>query len=465
MAQKHQTEPKSIINITPLRKAEMKNATKGSVSVGATVVIESLEISDAQVVAALKVAQAEGRDLVGYTATAIEIGFKAILSTSSMIGIDELAGGIKNATSSMVGAADKLKDDLEVKIDAITGENGLLDTSISKVIAEFTTKIEGLTASEASPIQAGIKTQMADMAKKLMDDFARETKRQKSEIKEIFADQLEVINDGVQGVLQEVQKNAIVAKVIENTPQKGLPYEDQVIESIQRIAGLAGDECEATGKQVGLLPRRFAGDGVIGLKPNGDKVTARVVVETKNQKLSKKEWLEEIEVGKANRGATGFIGFSKNIADMPNKNRIMIFDRQTILVAYDPETEDPQIALIVYQLVKMNTLAAAGHLDDTRISEINEGVDRALASLRSFDGLSRNARSVEKLGKQLTKDIGLLKAEIVDSLEAIQSSMSLDLDAVELQERQVLEIEALTGEDFIDDDELGINLNRPDKVA
>jgi hypothetical protein len=265
--------------------------------------------------------------------------------------------------------------------------------------------------------------------------------------------------------LQEVQKNAIVAKVIDNTSHKGLPYEDQVIESVQRIAGLAGDECEATGQQVGLLPRRFAGDGVIGLKPNGDKVTARVVVEAKNRKLSKKDWLDEIEVGKANRGATGFIGFSKNIADMPNKNRIMIFDRQTILVAYDPETEDPQIALIVYQLVKMNTLAAAGHLDDTRISEINEGVDKALGSLRSFDGLSRNARSVEKLGKQLAKDISLLKAEIVDSLESIQASISVDLDPIELQADQALEIEATAEEEFIDDEELGINLNRPDKVA
>lgn len=443
----------------------MTKSNKGSVSVGATVVIDSLEISDAQVVAALKAAHAEGRDLVDYTATAVEIGVKAILTTSSMIGIDDLAGGIKNATSSMVGAADKLKDDLQVKIDAITGENGVLDTSISKVIAEFTTKIEGLTASEASPIQAGIKTQMSDMAKKLMDDFARETKRQKSEIKEIFADQFEVINDGVQGVLEEIQKNAIIAKVIENTPQKGLPYEDQVIESIQRIAGLAGDECEATGKQVGLLPRRFAGDGVIGLKPNGDKVTARVVVETKNQKLSKKEWLEEIEVGKANRDATGFIGFAKNIADMPNKNRIMIFDRQTILVAYDPETEDPQIALIVYQLVKMNTLAAAGHLDDTRISEVNDAVDQAFKSLRRFDSLSKNARSIEKSAKLVIQEAIALKGEIAGHLGSIQASVGLELAPLELQSEDPLEIEMLVENDFIEIEELGINLNRPDKVA
>jgi hypothetical protein len=381
-----------------------------------------------------------------------------------MIGIDELAGGIKNATSSMVGAADKLKDDLEVKIDAITGENGLLDTSISKVIAEFTSKIEGLTASEASPIQAGIKTQMADMAKKLMDDFARETNRQKSEFKELFADQFEVINDGVQGVLQEVQKNAIISKVIENTPQKGLPYEDQVIESLQRIAGLAGDECEATGKQVGLLPRRFAGDGVIGLKPGGDKVTARVVVEAKNSKLSKKDWLEEIEVGKANRDATGFIGFSKSMADMPNKNRIMIFDRQTIVVAYDPETEDPQIALIVYQLVKMNTLAAAGHLDDTRISEVNDAVDQAFKSLRRFDNLTKSARSMEKSANEIVQEAIALKSEIAGHLGSIQASVGLELAPLEGNGEELLEIEGLS-QDFIELEELGINLNCDDKVA
>jgi len=464
MAQRHETKPKSIININQLTKEEMKNPSKASVLVGATVVIESLEISDPQVVAAFKAAQVEGRDLIDYTATAVEIGVKAILSTSSMIGIDDLAGGIKNATNCMVEAADKLNDDIQVKIEAITGENGVLDTSISKVITEFTTKIEGLTASEASPIQAGIKTQMADMAKKLMDDFARETKRQRTEIQELFASQFEVINGGVQGVLQEVQKNAIVAKVIENTPQKGLSYEDQVIESIQHIAGLAGDECEATGKQVGLLPRRVAGDGVIGLKPNGDKVTARVVVETKNQKLSKKEWLEEIEVGKANRDATGFIGFTKNIADMPNKNRIMIFDRQTILVAYDPETEDPQIALIVYQLVKMNTLAAAGHLDDTRISEVNDAVDQAFKSLRRFDNLTKSARSMEKSAKEVVQEAIALKGEIAGHLGSIQASVGLELAALEFNVEEPLEIEALA-KDFTELEELGINLNREDKVA
>jgi hypothetical protein len=214
-----------------------------------------------------------------------------------------------------------------------------------------------------------------------------------------------------------------------------------------------------------LLPRRVAGDGVVSLRPNGDKVKARIVVETKNSKLSKKDWLKEIEVGKANRDASGFIGFCKNINDMPNKNRVMIFDRQTILVAYDPETEDPQIALIIYQLVKMNTLATAGHLDDTRISEINESVDQALAALRMFDSLTKDARSVERLGKKMVIDATSLKNQIANNLEAIQASISLDLDSLELEPQATLELTSWEEDGFVDDEELGINLDRPEQVA
>jgi hypothetical protein len=443
----------------------MTKSNKGNITVGISVVIESLEISDPQVVAALQAAKSENRDLIEYMRSAVEIGVKAILSTGVMIGIDDLTDGIKTATSTMVDAAGRLSTDIQAKIQAVTGENGILDESLTRRIAEFTADLEVLTAGEASPIQAGIKSQMTDMAKKLMDDFARETKRQRTEIHELFTNQFELINDGVQGVLEEVQKNAIVSKVIDTTPQKGISYEEQVIETVQRIAGVAGDECEATGHQLGLLPKRFSGDGVVSLRPNGDKVKARIVVETKNSKLSKKEWLKEIEDGKANRDASGFIGFCKNINDMPNRNRVMIFDRQTILVAYDPETEDPQIALIIYQLVKMNTLATAGHLDDTRISEINDRVDQAIASLKKFDSLTKDARSVEKLGKQMVSSATLLKAEIANNLEAIQASISLDLEPIALEPQQSLELTSWEEDGFVDDEELGINLDRPDQVA
>ncbi len=431
----------------------MSKTSNASITVGTSVVIESLEVKDPQVIAAVQAAKAESRDLSEYITSAIEIGVKALQATGVNIGIDQLTEGISNAEKTMSKAATALSKEISEKIENITGTDGVLDTKLSKVIDDFTKDIEGLTASENSPIREGIKTQMTDMAKKLMDDFSRETKRQKTEIEQLLdpanaasplralADKMDLVTQSVQGVKEEMQQSAVVAKVIENSAHSGLPYEDQVITSIQMIAGLAGDDCFATGKTTGYLPGRYSGDGVVDLKSNGDKVKARIVLEAKNTPTDKKAWEKEITDGKANRDATGFIGFSKHIEDMPNKNRIMIFDRQTMILAFDPEKDDLQLALIIYQIVKMNTLASSGALDDNKVSEINDELDLAIKSLKKFDSLTKSAKTIENSAKGMYATLKVMKGEMLDHLNAIQGVVDVDLEPLELASGELLELE------------------------
>lgn len=432
----------------------MNASTPGSVTVGTTVVITALELKDPQVIAALQAAKAEKRDLPEYVISAIEIGVKALQATGVNIGIDQLTDGIGKAESTMKVAVQELKTGIAEKIDEITGADGVLDNRISKVMEDFTKQIEGLTANENSPIREGIKNQIADMAKKLMDDFSRETKRQKTEIEELLdpanasspmralADKLDIVTQTVQGVKEEIQQNAVVAQVIENTSHSGVPYEEQVISSIQRIAGLAGDDCVATGNVHGLIPNKKAGDGVVSLKPGGDKVKARIVLEAKNSKLNMTKWSEEISLGKANRDAAGFIGFCKYIEDMPNNNRIMIVDRQTMILAFDPEKDDLQLALIIYQIVKMNTLALSGDLEDSKVSEINDVLDLAIASLKQFDALSKGAKTIENSAKTMYGTLKTLKDQMLGHLNAIQGIVDVDLAPLELESAELLELES-----------------------
>jgi len=431
----------------------MTKSNNASITVGTSVVIESLEVKDPQVIAAVQAAKAESRDLPEYITSAIEIGVKALQATGVNIGIDQLTEGISNAEKTMSKVATALSKEISEKIEKITGTDGILDTKLAKVIDDFTKDIEGLTASEKSPIREGIKTQMADMAKKLMDDFARETKRQKTEIEQLLdpanassplralADKMDLVTQSVQGVKEEMQQSTVVAKVIENSAHSGLPYEDQVITSIQMIAGLAGDDCFATGKATGNLPGRYSGDGVVDLKSNGDKVKARLVLEAKNTPMDKKAWEKEITDGKANRDATGFIGFSKHIEDMPNKNRIMILDRQTMVLAFDPEKDDLQLALIIYQIVKMNTLASSGALDDNKVSEINDELDLAIKSLKKFDTLTKSAKTIENSAKGMYGTLKAMKGEMLDHLNAIQGVVDVDLAPLELESADLLELE------------------------
>jgi hypothetical protein len=431
----------------------MSKSNNAIITVGTTVVIDSLEVKDPQVIAAVQAAKAESRDLPEYITSAIEIGVKALQATGVNIGIDQLTEGISNAEKTMSKAATALSKEISEKIENITGTDGILDTKLAKVIDDFTKDIEGLTASEKSPIREGIKTQMADMAKKLMDDFARETKRQKTEIEQLLdpanatsplralADKMDLVTQTVQGVKEEMQQGALVAQVIENSTHSGLPYEDQVITAIQRIAGLTGDDCVATGNITGRLPRKKAGDGVVSLKPSGDKVKARIVLEAKNTSLNDSQWQEEIANGKANRDATGFIGFCKYVDDMPNKNRIMIVDRQTMILAFDPEKDDLQLALIIYQIVKMNTLSLSGDLDENKVNEINDELDAAFTDLKEFDILTKNAVAIRNSADTIHTTAGALKGKIAAHLSAIQGSIDVELTPLELESRDLLGLE------------------------
>jgi hypothetical protein len=204
---------------------------------------------------------------------------------------------------------------------------------------------------------------------------------------------------------------------------KGLSYEDQVVTRMQQLSGFTGDECIATGNTTGLIPKCKTGDGVIHLKPSGDKIKARIVIEAKNRPLSRAKWDEQISKGKQNRDATAYLGFCKFVEDMPNKNRVLVVDRQTVILAHNPEIDDPQMPYLVYQFVKMSALSASGHLNEDMISQLNDKLDDALTNIERFSSLSRDAKSIETTGKRMHTEINSLKSDLNQNLLSIGESL------------------------------------------
>ena len=71
---------------------------------------------------------------------------------------------------------------------------------------------------------------------------------------------------------------------------------------------------------------------------------------------------------------------------------------------------------------------------------------------------------MEKSAKEVVQEAIALKGEIAGHLGSIQASVGLELAPLEFNVEEPLEIEALA-QDFIEVEELGINLNLEDKVA
>lgn len=436
-----------------------KNQT-GAVTVGTSVIIESLEINDVNVISAAQAAQEENRDLVAFFKDVIEIGVKALQVTGVNVGVQQLASGIDTAEKNMAKSTTEAQERLQTFIEAVTADNGVYDKKFKSIVDNFEKNIETLATDENSPIREGIKGQMTEMAKELKDELAREATRQNSTLAALInpsdpsspmhslAQAIEAIKNDMSELRTESTVGIAVAEVLNASPMKGLTYEDQIVTRMQQLSGLSGDECFSTGTTVGLIPKCKKGDGVINLKPTGDKVKARIVIEAKNSPISRSDWDDEISKGTKNRDAIGFIGFCKSVEDMPNKNRVLVVDRQTVILAHNPEVDDPQMAYLVYQFVKMSSLSSAGHLDDDKVSVLNDKLDECLKNLKRFSSLSRDAKSVETTGKKMHTEINSLKDDLNASLRSIGESLEVEINPLVLEAVEALELE--TGEVDLD---------------
>jgi len=191
-------------------------------------------------------------------------------------------------------------------------------------------------------------------------------------------------------------------QLVMNSTKKGLPYEEAVFESISQLATASGDESLRTGQTAGLIKNCMKGDITVAV----NKLVARghdvnVVFEAKSTSMSRQEWRKELDLAMTNRGAQVSVAVVQFLEQMPGKSRISVQDNQQLMVAFDPETDDPAVITCIYNIAK--AYAVARSLEGTQVSfkVIQESLvhlQTSLNDLESIEGAIITARkSLEKI--------------------------------------------------------------------
>ena len=454
----------------------MTKSNKGSVSVGATVVIESLEISDAQVVATVKAAQAENRNLVDYITTSVEIGVKALQATGVNLGIEQLADGIADAERTMGKVGKELAVNLHEKLEAIAGDQGSFTNTIKQSLEEFAQELEKMTGGENSPIREGIKKQLDAVSKALTENFTRTTVNQKDEIAKMLdienaqsplrgmAQSLNTLGESViriQTTLDEAKGRAVEA--VKGT-RKGGTYETSAIAAVAEIARASSDEPLATGGTPGKGGTAKKGDGVIRLR-EGLTVKANLVVEAKNMSSKKtdlarlKYWSEQAESARKTRGAIGFLGLCKNLSDMPGGARIVALDKlgQNLVLAYDPDNNEDEMLALVYQVVKMHCLSIVSTGVEINPAAMNSYVESSLAILERFDAIEGAVGNIKTQADSIRTVSEGIKDDLTSHLRSMRREIAGAVQQITLDNNKPLELPAL--DDESDPEFLGINID------
>ena len=396
--------------------------------------IEALSIREPVVITVLNNAVESGREVSDVLESMIVLGAQVMSLSANSAGTETLEATVDQAKLAIQEATDALGSTVKKQLAEVLSEDGQLSKNLEQVISGFKVEIEQMTAGEDSPLRAAMLKSLEETQKRIREDVLAQVSAQKSQIATLLdpldptspmrsiVEKIEVLARNVENLKDGITRETAVAEVVEAGVFGGLDYEDIAVKAVQNIASYAGDDCEPTGNVTGRIARSKMGDGVVDLKV-GAQVYSRIVLEAKNKSLSKLDWEREAQGSKQNRGAIGFIGLCKHLADMPNASRILILDSRSIVVAYNPEVDDLQLLALVYQLVKLNTLSNAGNSEDIDLGEVSNSLESALKALEKFDLITKNASAIRNSADAITKDANLVRNQIADDLKAAQNEL------------------------------------------
>lgn len=306
--------------------------------------------------------------------------------------------------------------------DLVHPEQGILSRVAIETVDKTRDSINALFVGNTAPVTQEILSKVNEK----LDTFAKEMHRvigqsstnindtfsmdsENSPLKALKSDLIESsqnlnkqVTDKIDAVNAKIEAINTKRQIIMNSTKKGLPFEDSVFEVLAQIATASADEAIKTGQTSGLIKNCKKGDVTVSvnkLASRGHNVN--IVFEAKSMAMSRDEWRKELNLAMTNRAAEISVAVVQTVDQMPNKSRTSIQDNQQLMVAFDPEFDDPAVLACIYNVAK--AYAVSRSLEGTQVNfkVIQEAVQQlqfSISDLESIEGaLKTSHKALEKI--------------------------------------------------------------------
>ncbi len=212
--------------------------------------------------------------------------------------------------------------------------------------------------------------------------------------------------------LQEARTS--LAKV---TPIKGDTFQNQLNVLLGQIATGLGDEYVDTRSTTGLVPRSKKGDGVLTV----DGGAARLVVEMTDS--ARAGWAEYLNEAERNRQAVAALGIVRT-ADQNDGQTIRVIGSRRIILAFDPQTDDPDLIRTIVMMLRTAALTAASRTGDEQIATAQEKLTEAIEQLQKIEEVKKTAGVIQKSASKIETHCTAIYSGIHRLLAAAQAALA-----------------------------------------
>ncbi len=220
---------------------------------------------------------------------------------------------------------------------------------------------------------------------------------QQQKLTKLIADNHTDLSRKVDDVVVALKLQEAKRSVTTRTPEKGFQYEDAMGALLQDIAAGLGDEYTDTRNTTGVISRCQKGDGVLTIQGG----TTAVVIEMTDS--ANRTWGPYFDEAERNREASAALG----IVPTPEQNggqSIRTMGTRRIVMAFDPQTDDPALLRTVVMLLRASALTASSRRGTDEIATAEEKITEAISQLDKIDKVKSLASSIQKNATKIETD-------------------------------------------------------------
>jgi hypothetical protein len=324
-------------------------------------------------------------------------------------------------------ALDQAVSDLRRELVALTGENAPVAaaarSAVDKAGAALQSQLEHQFADAIASVSRKFDLRdptspIGQLAASLRDEQGRLTAQLTAANAELVR-RLEQLQTAVAVNAATAQAVLETAQV---TPLKGSSFEAAVHETVGTLAARWGDQYDVTARTAGTMPRGMKGDGVLTISgqpraPEG----VRVVLEMSDS--VRRDWPAYLDDSLRNRRAHAALGIVRSADQVPDDARIRIYGSNRIVMAFDPDREDPATLQTVLLLLRLQAVLAASRTGTAHVRTAEEKIAEAMAALGQLDDLQRTASLTRSHADKIVTGLGALQSSLARSLAEAEHAL------------------------------------------
>jgi hypothetical protein len=333
---------------------------------GDRVVIERLTVEDARVADVVRQRAEAGQPPVQTVTNAIEIGARVLEREGMVAEVDYVQREFERTATQVRDQfseqARGLTETVQKELERVFGDEGgamakALDSHADEVAGQITRHFSD-ESSEAVQhrVRQLVEQTMRESRESLIKHFSSddganpfadfklgvdrtvvEAVRVLKEEEKSTREKLEALQAEVVRLTEQTEARRAVAEAEDAGTRKGRSFEDQVHDAIESIAEARGDAAFHVGDEPGKGGTK-KGDTVVEIAAAGAPALARIVFESKNKKLGKKEAWDELNAAMAEREASFAVLVVAGDDRVPSgREQLHEYEGNKLIVAVDPD--------------------------------------------------------------------------------------------------------------------------------